>query len=140
MNEVHDRQRLLRGSLAGNAAFSVVSGLTFALGSGAVAEAIGLAPAWILVAVGVGLLGFAANVGWLASRDEIPLAGAMTIVWGDLAWVVGTVPVVMSGVLNGTGNVAAIVIADVVLAFAVLQYLGIRRARRSAEAGAHAPA
>ncbi len=130
MNPDTDRQRLLRLSLAGNAVFSILSGLTFALGSSALASSFGLAPAWILLVVGIGLLGFAANVGWLASRPTIPLAGAMTIVFGDLAWVVGTIPLVMAGVLNGTGNIAAGVIADVVLAFALLQYLGVRRVRR----------
>lgn len=140
MNPDTDRQGLLRYSLTGNALFSVVSGLTFSLGSSAVASAIGLEPAWILLVVGLGLLGFAANVAWLASRPSIPLAGAMTIVWGDLAWVVGTVPVVLAGVLNGMGNTAAVIVADIVLAFALLQYLGIRRIRRQAVAATAAVA
>ncbi len=53
----------------------------------------------------------------------------MAIVWMDLAWVVGTVPVVALHLLNATGTFAAIAVANVVLALALLQYLGIRRAR-----------
>ena len=140
MNPDPDRQRLLRMSLAGNAVFSVLSGLTFALRSSALASSIGLAPAWILLVVGIGLTGFAASVAWLASRSTIPLPGAMTIVYGDVAWVVGTVPLVMAGVLNGTGTIAALIIADVVLAFALLQYLGVRRIRRQGVAATAAVA
>ena len=117
-----DPQRRLRMSLAGNAGFSVLSGLVFALGSSAVASAIGL-------------LGFAASIGWLASRPTIFLPVAMTIVWCDLAWVAGTIPVVMAGVLSGTGNIAAVAVAAVVLSFALLQYLGIRRVRRLGSTG-----
>lgn len=117
-----DPQRRLRMSLAGNAGFSVLSGLVFALGSSAVASAIGL-------------LGFAASIGWLASRPTIFLPVAMTIVWCELAWVAGTIPVVMAGVLSGTGNIAAVAVAAVVLSFALLQYLGIRRVRRLGSTG-----
>ena len=117
-----DPQRRLRMSLAGNAGFSVLSGLVFALGSSAVASAIGL-------------LGFAASIGWLASRPTIFLPVAMTIVWCELAWVAGTIPVVMAGVLSGTGNIAAVAVAAVVLSFALLQYLGIRRVRRLGATG-----
>lgn len=130
MNPNSDCQRLLRVSLTANAVFSALSGLVFALGSFAVASAIGLTPSWILLVVGIGLLGFAARIGWLASRPTISLPGSMTIVWCDLAWVVGTIPVVVTEVLNGTGTIAALAIADTVVVFALLQYLGIRRARR----------
>ena len=117
-----DPQRRLRMSLAGNAGFSVLSGLVFALGSSAVASAIGL-------------LGFAASIGWLASRPTIFLPVAMTIVWCELAWVAGTIPVVIAGALSGTGNIAAVAVAAVVLSFALLQYLGIRRVRRLGATG-----
>ena len=50
-------------------------------------------------------------------------------------WVVGTVPVVAMDLLNRTGSIGAVAIADVVLVFALLQYLGVRRIR-----GVHAVA
>ena len=55
-----DSQRLLRNSLRGNAAFSTLSGLVFTFGADPISQAIGLAESRILLAVGVGLLGFAA--------------------------------------------------------------------------------
>ena len=130
MNSNSEHQRFLRRSLLANAVFSVLSGLVFALGYSAVSSIIGLAPSWILLVVGVGLLGFAGSIAWLASRAVISVPAAMTVVWCDLGWVVGTVPLVLLGVLNATGNIVAGAVAGVVLAFGLLQYVGVRRVRR----------
>ncbi|NNL67935.1 MAG: hypothetical protein HKP30_16925 [Myxococcales bacterium] len=127
---MNDPQRLLRNSLRANGAFSTLSGLAFTFGSGALASAFGLPDPRILFAVGLGLLGFAGCLAFVSSRPEIPTGTALQIVWADLAWVVGTVPLVALGPLNGTGTIAALAIADVVLVFAILQYLGVRRVRR----------
>ena len=126
---MNDRQTLLRNSLRGNAAFSTLSGLTFVLASDALADAVGLGDARILTVTGVQLLGFAALLVYLASRATLHLPTAMLIVWADLAWVVGTIPVVALDLLNRTGSIGAVAIADIVLIFAVLQYLGVRRIR-----------
>ena len=50
------RQRWLRNSLLGNAVFSTLSGLTFALAAGAVADLIGLEQVALVRAAGIGLL------------------------------------------------------------------------------------
>lgn len=126
---MNDRQSLLRNSLRGNAAFSTLSGLTFLLGAEGLAGAIGLGDARILTGTGVQLLGFAALLAYLASRETLHLPTAMLIVWADLAWVVGTIPVVAFDLLNRTGSIGAVAIADIVLVFALLQYLGVRRIR-----------
>lgn len=130
-----DPQRWLRRSLRANAAFSALSGLLFAGASETVAGAIGLAWPNALAATGLVLVGFAAVLAWLASRPAVPVRDAMVVIWMDLAWVVGTLPLVATGVLDATGGVAALLVADVVLAFAVLQYVGVRRSRRAAAAG-----
>jgi len=124
-----DRRSLLRTSLQANATFSTLSGLVFLLAAERVAEAIGLADARLLLGTGLNLLGFAALLAYLASRPAIHLGLATAVVWADLAWVVGTIPVVALDLLNRTGTIAAVALADVVLAFALLQYLGIRHLR-----------
>lgn len=131
-----DPRALLRNSLRANAAFSALSGLVLSLGASPVAEAIGLGDARILLAVGLGLLGFAGYVAFLASRPEIALGAAMAVVTADLAWVAGTGALVLLDVLSRTGATAAIVVADVVLLFALLQWLGVRRIRAVAPATA----
>jgi len=132
-----DPQSLLRWSLRGNALFSTLSGIAFTAFGSAMARTIGLAVPMILPAIGLGLLGFAAYLLFVASRDEISLSRTWSIIAGDLAWVVGTIPVVAAGLLNQTGVIAAIAIAEVVLGFAALQYLGLRRARARVPSARH---
>lgn len=134
MTELHERQRWLRNSLLANAVFSTLSGLTFTLAATSVADFIGLEQSLWVRSIGVGLLGFAAYVAFVATRPEIDLRAAIAIVVGDLAWVVGTVPVVMLDLLSANGLVAAVAIADVVGVFALLQYYGVRRIRGGARA------
>ncbi len=134
MASIDDRQRWLRNSLFGNAIFSTVSGLTFALAADSIAGFIGIDQSMLVRVVGLGLLGFAGFVGFVATRPEIDWRAAISIVIGDLCWVVCTVPLVMMDVLSSNGLVAAIAIADIVLVFAGLQYYGVRRIRGSAPA------
>ncbi len=127
MTVLPDRQRWLRNSLLGNAVFSTISGLVFTLAAASVANFIGLEMSLAIRFVGVGLLGFAGFVAFVATRSEIDLRAAISIVIGDLTWVVGTVPLVMADLLSANGVIAAIAIADIVLVFAGLQYYGVRR-------------
>ncbi len=129
-----DPQQLLRGSLRANAAFSAVSGAVLSAGSGPVAGALGLDDSRIPLAVGLALLGFAALLVALASRAQIDVRLAMHVVWADLAWVFATLPVLWLGLLSPLGAIAAVIVADVVLLFALLQYLGVRRIRGGAPA------
>ena len=135
MTPVSDPQKLLRGSLRGNAVFSLVSGLTFTFAAGRIAPAIGVDPAGIVTFVGVNLLGFAVALAILASRQAIPLPYARAVVALDVGWVLGTAGVFALGLLNETGNVAAIAVADVVLLLAILQAWGVRRARSAGAGG-----
>ena len=128
-SQSNDPQRWLRNSLLGNAAFSTLSGASFALAGGAIAEFLGIAEAALVRAIGVGLLGFAGYVAYTATRESIDLRAALGIVAGDLAWVAATIPVVLLGLLSQQGAMVAAVIADVVFVFAGLQYYGVRRIR-----------
>ena len=124
-------RRLWKRYLLGNAVFSTLSGLTFALAAEAVAGFIGLDQVALVRAAGLGLLGFAGFVAYVATRPAIDLQAAFSIVIGDLSWVVATVPILMFDVLSSNGMVAALAIADIVLLFAGLQYYGIRRIKGS---------
>ncbi len=121
------RDRLLRYSLRGNAAFSSASGLAFIAAAGPLARTMGVPDIVSLPGLGVQLLGFAALLVWLASRGIIRPGFALAVVVADALWVVGTVPLLLAGVLSPAGSWIATAIAHVVAAFAVLQYLGIRR-------------
>ena len=121
--------RLLRYSLRGNAAFSTLCGLGAIAAAEPLAGALGLPGAASLTSLAVQLLVFAGLLIWLASRQPIRLGLALAVVATDVLWVVGTVPVLLSGELTTAGNWTAFAIANVVGLFALLQFLGIRRAR-----------
>ena len=71
MNTEAPQGRFLRHSLRANAAFSLVSGLTFTIGATPIAGFLGVAPAALVTSVGLNLLGFAVALVWLASREHI---------------------------------------------------------------------
>jgi len=127
MSQPNDR--LLRYSLRGNAAFSTLSGLASLAFAGPLTSALGMEPPLALQVLGAQLLGFAVLLVWLASRPLIRPAFAWAVIAADLLWVAGTLPVVMSGQLTSAGNWTALMIADLVALFALLQYLGVRRVR-----------
>jgi len=125
MSQPNDR--LLRYSLRGNAAFSTLSGLASLVFATPLASALGSSPPLPLQIIGAQLLGFAALLVWLASRPVIRPGFVWAVIAADLLWVVGTIPLVMSGQLTSAGNWTAGMIADVVALFALLQYLGVHR-------------
>ncbi len=130
--------RLLRYSLRANAAFSSVCGVASLASAAPLAASLGIPEPALLTGLGVQLLLFAGLLMLLASRPVIRPSLALAVVAADVLWVVGTVPLVLSGALSTAGNWTALAIADVVALFAVLQYVGIRRTRvpRAAAAGA----
>ncbi|MDJ0787228.1 MAG: hypothetical protein QNK05_10515 [Myxococcota bacterium] len=123
--------RLLRNSLRANAGFSTLSGLAFCFAGAPIAGFIGVAPAALVTSVGVNLLGFAAALLWLSSRPRISLVLARIVIGLDLAWVAGTAVAIYADVFTRGGALAALAIAAVVLDFAVLQWLGVRRLERA---------
>lgn len=80
----------VRNTLKANSRFSILSGLTMSLLSGTVAEWLGIEPTWIIIAVGVGLLGFAASVYYTATRDPLPEGQVKFIIVQDWLWVAGS--------------------------------------------------
>lgn len=128
-NTIHatDPAGFLRKSLRSNAVFSTLSGLTFAIASGTIAAFLGAFAPWLVFAVGVQLLVFAAALLWLASRPEISAALALAVIVADLVWVVATIAAVYADLVTRGGSVLLLILADVVLLMAILQSIGVRR-------------
>ncbi len=123
---------LVRTAMQCNAAFSALSGVTSIVASYPIAQWIGLRQPAVIGATGISLLVFAVALFATSRRKSVRLVDAWTAVALDTAWVIGSGIVVFSGVLNTRGNWLVTIIADIVLVFAILQYAGIRRLRRSA--------
>ncbi len=127
------QSNLLRHAMRGNAVFSAVTGVIALLFSGALSNLTGIQPAWMFVALGIGLLLYAADLAWVTSRPRLdPRFGWMAVIL-DLIWVVGSVILLLTDALAMTtaGNWLVAIIADIVLVFAVVQWLGIRRLRQA---------
>lgn len=128
--------RLLRRTLWGNAAFSVVSGGVLAIFAGPFARAatdapvsvLGLDLAILFELLGVGVIAFGALCAWIASRPELPQAWARVIFAADLAWVAGSVLVLALPASWTTAGIAGIVVLALIVAdLAILEYLGLRK-------------
>lgn len=122
---------LLRNALRGNSLFSAVSGLILVIDAGLLADFMGIETTLPFIIIGIGLLLHAANL-FLNSRNR-PVSKALGwfAVIGDVLWVVATAIILMTDAfaLTGSGKWLLLIIADVVLIFAIAQYLGIRRMR-----------
>ena len=122
---------LLRRTLAVNAIFSGLSGAAMIVLSGPIDRFMGLGLSWLLIVVGVGLLGFAALIGVNLRRSQLNRAEAWLTVASDVSWVMGSAIIVFGFPdLLGTGGkwlvgLVAVAVAD----FALFQYLGLRRSR-----------
>jgi uncharacterized membrane protein HdeD (DUF308 family) len=128
--------RLLRRTLWGNAAFSVVSGAILAIFAGPFARLAAQAPvsvlgldlATIFVLLGVGVIAFGALCAWVASRDPLPEGWARMIFAADLAWVAASVLVLaIPATWSVAGFVGIAAVALIVADLAILEYLGLRR-------------
>ena len=119
--------QLLKKTLLANALFSDLCGFMLLLGASTIAPLIGFNSPIILAVIGVGLMGYGAWL-FLNARRAVPsLAQAQIAVVADVAWVIGAAVVILLGVLNTTGNWILAGVTDVVLCFAILQWVGIRR-------------
>ncbi len=126
---------LLRNALTANGLFSAVTGAACILTPHAIAEFVfdrqfellGMAPKDVIMALGFGLFLFAAFVLWTARQQLLHVGRAKSITTMDLGWVLGTgvLLFVASGLFSGLGLVTLLVIAAIVLLFAIEQFIGV---------------
>ncbi|MCH8111715.1 MAG: hypothetical protein IH905_07145 [Proteobacteria bacterium] len=122
---------LMRRTLAVNAIFSGLSGAAMIVLSGPLDRFMGLGLSWLLIVIGVGLLGFAVLIGLNLRRPQLNRAEAWLTVASDVAWVAGSAIIVFGfpDLLSTGGKWLVGLIAVAVGDFALFQYLGLRRSR-----------
>ena len=121
--------KLLNTGITANAVFTSLSALILILFSGPIAKYMGLSNPQILAAVGVVLALYVPFLVWTARKFPVPRALAWAIIELDLLWVAGSAVLIFTefaGLTSGGKWVLAIV-ADIVAAFAVVQYIGLRK-------------
>lgn len=132
MNEqTSDKQKLLRRALQGNALFSVISGALILAINRTLVEFLGLPSSASLTPLGIGLLVYAGWLLWNARREKIRIVDAWMAVALDMVWVVGSYALLFAVRFSSSGKWVVALVAEAVLVFAVMQWLGLRRVGRS---------
>lgn len=134
-----DSSRLLRTALRGNGIFSGISGVLAVVASGPIAEFMGIDQPTILgtsgsvflLVTGLILIGYALMLYFKSSQEALDRSFAWTAVVMDVGWVVGSAIILVGQLLPLTtaGSWAVLIVADIVLVFAVAQVIGLRRMR-----------
>jgi len=127
-----ERQGLLKKALRGNAVFSLLSGLVIMVANRWLVNILGVSARVSLGAIGFSLVVYAVLL-WLSTRQpHIKISSAWLAVIMDVLWVLGSGALVMVVPFSSAGKWIVILVADLVLLFAILQWLGIRQVQKSA--------
>lgn len=130
MTTHQDQAQLLRRALRANGIFSTISGIGFVIAAKPIANLIGIDYPAIIAGIGISLVFFSMALFYNAARNEVSRIEATLAVIGDLAWVAGSGVILALGFLTTSGNWGVAAIADIVLFFAIFQFVGIRRLTR----------
>ena len=134
MNQsVEERQDLLKKALTGNAVFSVVSGLAILFANRWLVKFLGLPDKVSLAILGVSLIVYAAILWLNARRLKIKITDAWIAVIMDAVWVIGSYVLIFVVPFSVGGKWVVALVAELVLAFAIVQWLGIRKIRKTGQ-------
>lgn len=124
---------LLRNALRGNSIFSAVSGLITAVGAGVLVQYIGAGNTIFYLVIGIGLLFHAATLFFNTRTNNVNPAFAWYAIIGDVVWVIATAVILLTDAfsLSAEGKWLLLIIGDIVLIFAIAQYIGLRRMNRA---------
>jgi len=124
---------LLRSALLGNSIFCFLSGLDFVLFSGPVAGFLGLSSPSVIFVLGVILIAYALVVFSQSRMQPLNQSFARFAIIADVLWVLGSAVLIFTDLVAFTiaGKWAIAIIADIVLVFAILQFVGLQRITKS---------
>jgi hypothetical protein len=126
---------LLRRALMGNALFSTISGLIILFARGWVSRILGLRDHIGLAILGIGLLIFAATLVTNVRRQQVDPSDAWIAVSMEVVWVLLSCVLIFVVPFSTAGKWVVLSVAELVLLFAVLQFVGIRRIQKSEHFG-----
>lgn len=122
---------LLRNALRGNSAFSLASAVLVGLTGGALPAFLGVGISTLYFGLAALLLIHGLALFYYTRHERIPGWFAWYAIGADLAWVVASTLLIFTDLVQftETGNWVVFLLADIVLVFAIVQYIGLRRAR-----------
>lgn len=121
---------LLQTALRANSIFSGVCGTALIAAAHPITDLLGLRAPSIMVGIGMSLVCFAGTLWYLARQPTAYRRFIATAIWLDVLWVIGTSLLMVAGAFSTAGTWLVAIVADVVLLFAILQGLGLRRLRQ----------
>jgi hypothetical protein len=127
---MNDNRVSIRPVLYGNAVFSFISGMTFTLASKTVASFLGVGGStYVILVLGIGLIGFATLLFFFASRPTIPPQFVLFVIGADSLWVLLSILLLTTGWIpfSVEGKWAVGIVALIVDVFAALQFLRWRK-------------
>jgi hypothetical protein len=128
MDQIVDEcQGLLKKSLTGNAVFSVVSGVVILFANHWLVKFLGLPDNVSLALLGLSLVVYAVLLWLNARKAKIKMTGAWVAIVMDVVWVIGSYALIVVVPFSVGGKWVMALVAELVLAFAVLQWMGVRR-------------
>lgn len=127
----------LRFALAVNSAFSLSSALLMLFQPALVSEWLGVDAPLILQAIGIGLVIFAADLIYQATRQRVATWRALLASVADFSWVIGSIVLllILPQLFSPLGSVLVLAVAGTVFTFGVWQLWAAGRAHSIGESG-----
>jgi hypothetical protein len=129
--QTEKKSNMLTTVLRADGVFALLSGATLILAAGPIAGLIDLSNSAALIVLGVVLLLYGGDLLYFAGREPINRRVAQAAVVLNLLWVAGSFLGLLLGwfPVNTAGKWAIALVAEVVLIFAILEIIALRRAR-----------
>lgn len=125
-----DKEKLLRLALTENLIFSAASGIALLVAPGVISGFLGEAvPAWLMLALGAGLLCFAGGLLRQILRRSLKRGEAILTIIMDEGWVVASIALLVLAPhwFSGAGQWLVALVALAVAGLAIAQWVGLRR-------------
>jgi hypothetical protein len=125
------KSNMLTTVLRADGVFALLSGAILILAAGPVASLIDLSNSGALIVLGVVLLLYGGDLLYFAGREPINRRVAQAAIILNMLWVVGSYLGLLMGwfPVNTAGKWTIALVAEVVLIFAILEIVALRRAR-----------
>ncbi len=118
--------RLLKASLLANAIFAALSGLSFIILSEQATTFLGWLSPWLIIVIGVGLLGF--SIGVARAAFTLNTETVKQIIIMDILWVLASALLLLTPWFSFMAKWVVAELAIIVAIFAFLQSLGLQKA------------
>lgn len=121
--------QLLRRAFIANWLFSIGSGILFVLAAAPIATFMGVGQPLVITLLGFGIILFGAVVLRESRRSTLSASTGYTIFALDALWVVGSIVLLVTDAFSLTTGArwAILIISDIVLVLAILEFLGARQ-------------